>query len=223
MSKTTTNLGLIKPERSDNYSVDVMSENMDIIDARVGTLEKNISFDSNGNIVGNLNGFSTGVFVNAKYTDALVNGYGVLCGNTTGEQTTSVSAGTSSNANSSRRTSATITVGDYSRDSLSFPLKLAPGLYLKDESNIVGDMFKAKRKVTCTMGVVSGQTVWSGWSTQYYCNGTLVLTISDDSSGVTTRTITVNAGDTLYCTANRCATATMTVHDAENSLYLVAD
>ncbi len=35
MAKTTANLGLIKPERSDNYSVDVMSENMDKIDSEL--------------------------------------------------------------------------------------------------------------------------------------------------------------------------------------------
>ena len=39
MSKTTANLGLIKPERSDNYSVDVMSNNMDIIDTKITQLE----------------------------------------------------------------------------------------------------------------------------------------------------------------------------------------
>ena len=43
MAKTTTNLGLIKPERSDNYSVDVMSGNMDIIDAKVGEFNSRIS------------------------------------------------------------------------------------------------------------------------------------------------------------------------------------
>ena len=35
MAKTTANYGLIKPERSDNYSVDVMSGNMDIIDGEL--------------------------------------------------------------------------------------------------------------------------------------------------------------------------------------------
>ena len=56
MAISTTNLGLIKPERSDNYNVDVMAGNMDIIDERVGALEENISFDSSGNIVGNVKG-----------------------------------------------------------------------------------------------------------------------------------------------------------------------
>ena len=35
MSTTTSNLGLIKPEKSDNYNVDVMCENMDIIDGKL--------------------------------------------------------------------------------------------------------------------------------------------------------------------------------------------
>lgn len=64
MSTTTANLGLIKPERSDNYSVDVMSTNMDVIDAKIGTLEGKVSTiesEVNGDLVcnsvtvGNLN------------------------------------------------------------------------------------------------------------------------------------------------------------------------
>ena len=54
MATTTANYGLTKPERSDNYSVDVMSGNMDKIDSaiktetdavaqRVGTLEGKVS------------------------------------------------------------------------------------------------------------------------------------------------------------------------------------
>lgn len=43
MSTTTSNLGLIKPERSDNYSVDVMGNNMDIIDAKVGGFDSRIA------------------------------------------------------------------------------------------------------------------------------------------------------------------------------------
>lgn len=39
MSTKTANLGLTKPERSDNYSVDVMGKNMDIIDERITALE----------------------------------------------------------------------------------------------------------------------------------------------------------------------------------------
>ena len=56
MAKTTTNLGLIKPERSDNYNVDVMANNMDAIDAVVGALEDRITVDANGNIIGNVIG-----------------------------------------------------------------------------------------------------------------------------------------------------------------------
>ena len=57
MSTTTTNLGLIKPERSDNYSVDVMAGNMDVIDERITALEAG-EFESitSDNIIGNLNG-----------------------------------------------------------------------------------------------------------------------------------------------------------------------
>ena len=64
MSTTTANLGLIKPEKSDNYSVDVMGNNMDIIDAmvtpktetdavaqRVTTIEEVVS---NGNVTANV-------------------------------------------------------------------------------------------------------------------------------------------------------------------------
>lgn len=51
MAKTTTNLGLIKPERSDNYSVDVMGENMDKIDAAMKNLNGN-SLTASGDITG---------------------------------------------------------------------------------------------------------------------------------------------------------------------------
>ena len=50
MAKTTTNLGLIKPEKSDNYSVDVMAGNMDVIDEKLGR----INIDEDGNIVGRI-------------------------------------------------------------------------------------------------------------------------------------------------------------------------
>ena len=65
MAKTTTNFGLIKPERSDNYSVDVMASNMDKIDAMVAPKSEtdamkekldNINFDSSNNIVANVTG-----------------------------------------------------------------------------------------------------------------------------------------------------------------------
>ena len=46
MAKTTTNFGLVKPERSDNYNVDVMSTNMDIIDAMVAPKTETDAFDS---------------------------------------------------------------------------------------------------------------------------------------------------------------------------------
>lgn len=67
MATTTANYGLTKPERSDNYSVDVMSGNMDKIDSaiktetdavaqRVGTLEGKVSAienEVNGDLVCN--------------------------------------------------------------------------------------------------------------------------------------------------------------------------
>ena len=61
MAKTTTNYGLTKPERSDNYNVDVMGTNMDIIDAELkehdnvvnGGAVKASSITSTGLITGN--------------------------------------------------------------------------------------------------------------------------------------------------------------------------
>ena len=77
MSKTTTNFGLIKPEKSDNYSVDVMGDNMDKIDAELkehdnvvnggavksssitnsGTITSTGKITANGGIAGKLEGF----------------------------------------------------------------------------------------------------------------------------------------------------------------------
>ena len=85
MAKTTANLGLIKPERSDNYSVDVMGTNMDIIDTRVTAIEQVVS---NGNVtanvitanqfVGDISGTATGLnrVVNVSPSDIqFQNGY----------------------------------------------------------------------------------------------------------------------------------------------------
>ena len=43
MAKTTTNYGLTKPEKSDNYSVDVMAGNMDIIDSKLKNLDTTVT------------------------------------------------------------------------------------------------------------------------------------------------------------------------------------
>ena len=39
MAKTTSNYGLVKPERSDNYNVDVMGDNMDKIDTKIKSID----------------------------------------------------------------------------------------------------------------------------------------------------------------------------------------
>lgn len=82
MAKTTTNYGLIKPERSDNYSVDVMGENMDIIDEKLGVLEplsviqvdenQNVTFPGNVNIGGNIAATSLNTTVTVGYTSDTV-------------------------------------------------------------------------------------------------------------------------------------------------------
>ena len=45
MSTTTTNYGLTKPEKSDNYSVDVMGNNMDIIDIKLKEFDDELNGD----------------------------------------------------------------------------------------------------------------------------------------------------------------------------------
>lgn len=56
MSTTTTNYGLIKPERSDNYSVDVMAGNMNKIDSAMKAQDTRLTAvenEVNGNLVCN--------------------------------------------------------------------------------------------------------------------------------------------------------------------------
>ena len=56
MAKTTANYGLIKPERSDNYNVDVMANNMDVIDGELQNHKTKIAAiesEVNGDLVCN--------------------------------------------------------------------------------------------------------------------------------------------------------------------------
>lgn len=62
MSTTTTKYGFIKPERSDNYSVDVMGNNMDKIEAALNNV-KSSSITNSGNLTNSGTITSTGQIV----------------------------------------------------------------------------------------------------------------------------------------------------------------
>lgn len=130
MSKTTTNYGLIKPERSDNYSVDVMSNNMDIIDTmtndheeRITTLEagefKNVTAES---VTGDVRGL---LYVPATFTS----GSGDVLYATCVAQSTEIYTGMTTS----------LTVNNYKIEYASgYPIKHGIGVYTR-QSDIIGD------------------------------------------------------------------------------------
>ena len=80
MSKTTTNYGLTKPERSDNYSVDVMGNNMDIIDTKIKSIDNVV----NGGAVKSSSITNSGTITST----GLITANGGVKGNLTGNATT---------------------------------------------------------------------------------------------------------------------------------------
>lgn len=178
-----------------------------------------ISLNSSGDIVGNINGFSTGVFVNAIYSKSLVNGYGALYARGAADVQT-ISANTS--AKYDYATSSEITVENFVvDDSLVFPLKLAPGLYLTDQTYITNEFPLSSRSVTCKLTADPSVGYFKSEYTHgaVYKNGTVVLELNADTQN---GSFNVNAGDILYCKA-KYSTITVTVNADSNVVYLVAD
>lgn len=122
MATTTSNLGLIKPERSDNYSVDVMSNNMDIIDTKIAVLEAG-KFDTieANNIVGNIDVTNSLLYVpypevpslarilwqSVQYKDGVSTSHSISATNSKFVPTTGILC-------------KTITIEGYSSDSIAF-------------------------------------------------------------------------------------------------------
>ena len=190
--------------------------------SRIGTLETKtdtmkekldkIDVESNGNIVGNLKGFSTGVFVNAKYTTEQTHS-GIV-----GE--TEVQTLTKTDTLDRTQNSSTITIPGYVLKSLSYPLKVGPGLYLPDENHVNGNVPTASRSATCVMEK-SLNSWYSSTKMIIYVNGVSVKTLTSNATSSVSDTITVNSGDTLYFSVRACK-GTITVNNA-TGLYLMAD
>lgn len=167
MSKTTANLGLIKPEKSDNYSCDVMGENMDIIDEKLGK----INFDANGNII-NDSGFKGRTYTKIELVDT-------NCGE--GKFTCRAQS-----ASAARYGSATIVVeeentynkfvGSVTRD-LTFPLKIAPNLWIESEDDIVNNELLHPTTRIVNFSGKSESTADSG-TVYFYVDGVNVKTLS---------------------------------------------
>ena len=124
MSTTTTNLGLIKPERSDNYSVDVMGENMDIIDERITALEKTIPEEGvfSGDTVTAEVGKFDKLYIPASSVSATAN-MGLKVGTANIPATTIVSQNGQtvvSDANTPFTRTATVIVSSSSKDLVTF-------------------------------------------------------------------------------------------------------
>ena len=134
MATSTSNYGLTKPERSDNYNVDVMGENMDIIDAELkehdnvvnggavksssitnsGTITSTGKITANGGIAGKLEGF---LFVKGTVGTSGDENYATLAA-----QNLTVTATSASSPN-------TLTIANYSK--ISLPKRHCWGVYTR--------------------------------------------------------------------------------------------
>lgn len=203
MAKTTTNYGLTKPERSDQYNVDVMNGNMDKIDSTLKNLNTG-SVTVSGNVTGGTitasNKFSGTlygkVYVNAKTSTTKYNNDVTYA--TCAAQSLSVSTyGAYGGSGNYDVSSSTITVGNYSKISMSYPYQLYPGIYIPSSAYFTDNVPSGARTVTLSLNKTtdSGSDV----NAYLYVNGSQVLVIGGrKNAGTYTGTYNVSPGDKVY-------------------------
>ena len=202
MSTKTTNYGLTKPERSDNYNVDVMGNNMDIIDSKLKEYNNAIN---GGNIKGNLTGNVTGNVTGFVFVKGAVGTSGDADYATCAAQTINLS--TSQTSSSSYNSTY---INGYSI--ISFPKRHTWGVYTR-KSDLTGTLSPtiSSRTLTfkATMKETSSNTYFTGGTTRiYYKKSTdsswSVIEYSGSSTKYNTNTvltypsITVTVGATYY-------------------------
>ena len=169
MSTTTTKYGFIKPERSDNYSVDVMGNNMDKIEAALNNA-KTTSITNSGNIT------STGLITANGGVKGLLFVKGTV--GTSGDVEYAKCPTISGNFENYQNANSvlTITVSNYS---ITFgnPVKHTWGVYTRrsDLSGTTSPNIGSTRTMTIKSNPPSGNT-----STNY--SGTLYYKLSTDST-----------------------------------------
>lgn len=93
-------------------------------------------------------------------------------------------------------TSSTITpnMSYQINEELTFPLKLSPGIYIEDSSDLIVP------KITSLTAVLSSSMSHAESSAVLYKNGQVVASIGGYSSSGGSKSVEVQAGDKLYCT-----------------------
>lgn len=169
----------------------------------VGTITSTGVINANGgvkgNLTGNVTGDVTGNVTGRLYTPATVSTTkgtpGIAYVNNPVVQSTSLSS-----SNTSEVTSNTITVNGLTKKSISYPYKVSPGIYIKNDPNFT--LPSINRTLTLTMSY-DGGTLYDGpHYMKLYVNNNLVKTFSlDKVTGSQSDTYTVKTGDSVYFVA----------------------
>ena len=205
MSTTTTKYGFIKPERSDNYSVDVMGNNMDKIEAALNNA-KTTSITNSGTIT------STGLITANGGVKGLLFVKGTV--GTSGDVEYAKCPAISGNFGNYQNTNSvlTITVSNYS---ITFgnPVKHTWGVYTRrsDLSGTTSPNIGSTRTMTIKLNISSGG------STNY--SGTLYYKLSTDSTYSTLQFENSNTSISKTLTLTVGKTYHMYFYGRANSLY----
>ena len=179
---------------------------------------------ANGGVKGNITGNCYGkLYVTASYATS-----GEILAATCNAQTASI---TEQDTNSSGIVSSTITVAQYSKKSLSFPLRLSPGVYVEKAANVSGSIPTLNSRTLVVSGKISRSAGTGSHVYLYlYVNNSLVKTWSATSYGEVSvsHTQSVSIGDTAYLkyvnsSDNHLAGNKATVTINANSSYYVRE
>lgn len=209
MAKTTTNYGLTKPERSDQYNVDVMNGNMDKIDSALKNLNTG-SVTVSGNVTGGTitasNKFSGTlygkVYTNAKTSTTKYN-------NDVQYATCAAINLSASTKNLTEGKSSTVTVPGYSKISMSYPYQLYPGIYIPSSSYLTDSVPSLSTRTATFTFTKGGGTNVDAYA-NLFVNGTSVIELSPNSAGTETRTYNVPIGASIYIRVYHSSSSTAT-------------
>ena len=179
---------------------------------------------ANGGVKGNITGNCYGkLYVTASYATS-----GEILAATCNAQTASI---TEQDTDSSGIVSSTITVAQYSKKSLSFPLRLSAGVYVEKAANVSGSIPTLNSRTLVVSGKISRSAGTGSHVYLYlYVNNSLVKTWSATSYGEVSvsHTQSVSIGDTAYLkyvnsSDNHLAGNKATVTINANSSYYVRE
>lgn len=154
-----------------------------------------------GNVTGNITGIATGkLYVRAKTTTSKKNNDVTYATITAQSTTVTLDRYASGYTNSS-----TLTVGGYSKVSMSYPYQLSPGIYIPSSSYFTDTVpSSVSRTATLTVTVTSYSTNAGNAIAKLYVNGTEVTSVSrtGKTDGSKSVTYTVTSGSSVYFSFN---------------------